>query len=457
MTIMTEEQRIDKAIEKKFNFFMKRFGINKMLRTIGALKQKGVSAYLLFAFTFGLVFTRKNLYETIAFGGESPSFGKNTPYRFLSAPSVNWEAFIPMLSAAVIPEVDKLTSETRKTVNILDDTPYWRNRSKKVELLSRCYDHSEKKYYKGFTMLNLGWSDGQTYMPVNFRILASGNDENLLEGARVKEDRRTLATRRRNEARESKPKLSLKMLEEAKGTPAQAKYVLFDSWFASPSFILSVKGLGYDSIARLKNHEKYLYLYNGELLSISKLFNASKKRRGRSRYLLSVTVDIRHNDFEDAVPAKIVYVRDRKNRKKWIAIISTDTTLTEEEIIEYYGKRWDIEPFHKVIKSTLRLTKEFQTRSFDSIVAHAAIVLARYIFLSLENREDKDHRSIGEMFFLICEELSDISFEFAFDLLMSLFHKCLIDNFKISNYDVEQIVNQFINALPFCIKKRLAS
>ncbi|MEA1974818.1 MAG: hypothetical protein U9N10_04565, partial [Bacillota bacterium] len=42
------------------------------------------------------------------------------------------------------------------------------------------------------------------------------------------------------------------------------------------------------------------------------------------------------------INAKIVFVRDRNNSKKWIAIISTDLELTEEEIIASYGKRWSI-------------------------------------------------------------------------------------------------------------------
>ena len=182
----------------------------------------------------------------------------------------------------------------------------------------------------------------------------------------------------------------------------------------------------------------------------------SKLLTADTRYLLSVIVNIRHEKFEETIPAKIVYVRDRSNRKKWIALISTDIDLTEEEIIEYYGKRWDIEPFHKVLKSTLLLEKEFQLRSFDAITAHSAIVLTRYIFLSLENRENKDKRSIGELFFFICDELSDITFQYALDLLMALFQQCLLDNFIINKDDVESMVSQFINHLPPCIKVRLA-
>jgi hypothetical protein len=316
-------------------------------------------------------------------------------------------------------------------------------------------DHSEHRYYKGFTLLNMGWTDGVTFIPVDFRLVASGSDQNLLEGSHVKEDNRTLATKRRTQARTDKPTLMLQMLAKAKGTKSQTKHVLFDSWFCAPKSILDIKELGYDVVARLKNHENHRYLYNGECLSIGRIFNRCKKRRGASRYLLSVDVLVRHKDIPETVPARIVYIRDRNNRKNWIAVISTDMTLSEDEIITLYAKRWDIEPFHKVIKSALRLTKEFQLRSFDSIVAHTAIVLTRYIFLSLENRENLDERSIGELFMAICDELDDISFQYAFGLIVELFEYCLSDCLFLSIDRINGLLDAFYNGLPLFIKARL--
>lgn len=64
-----------------------------------------------------------------------------------------------------------------------------------------------------------------------------------------------------------------------------------------------------------------------------------------------------------AIPAKIVCVRNRNKRKDWLAIVSTDVTLSEDEIIQLYGKRWDIEVFFKVCKSYLRLTNECHSLS----------------------------------------------------------------------------------------------
>jgi hypothetical protein len=373
----------------------------------------------------------------------------------LQRTNINWELFLFILSCKVIPEVDKLTSEFRKSVLIIDDSTYYRDRSKKVEFLSRCYDHVANKFYKGLTLLTLGWSDGQTFIPINFRLLGSGTDKNLLEGSHVKEDKRTLASKRRSDALKDKPSLVLSMLKSVKGSSAQAKYVLFDSWFSSPNSIISVKKLGYHVVSRLKNNNNFLYNYKGDNLPISKIYNSNRKRRGKSRYLLSIEVEVRHKDFSDVVPAKIVYVRDKSNAKKWIALISTDISLSENEIIALYGKRWDIEPFHKIIKSCLRLENEFQMRSYDAMTAHATIVMTRYIFLSLENRENKDLRSINEGFFTLCKELEDTSFSYVFELIISLFKQHCSEYFDLDKIIIDSFVELFISKLPDFLRNKL--
>jgi hypothetical protein len=455
MIIMPEANEFDKSVSTLCEGFMKRFRINQLLRESNATKEKGKPAYQIIAFLLGLVFTGMNMYTLIENCSERICFGKDAVYRLLQNARINWELFLLNLSCSVVAVVDKLTSDDRKSVLIVDDSPYYRNRSKKVEFLSRCFDHVTKKYYKGLTLLTLGWSDGQTFLPISFRLLGSGDDGNLLEGSHVKEDKRTLATRRRIDARTDKPTLVLSMLEAVKGTAAQAKYVLFDSWFSAPSAILSIKALGYHVVARLRNHENFRYEYKGENLSISKIYRASKKRRGRSRYLLSVTVNVRHEDFGYTIPAKIVYVRDRANRKKWIALISTDIALSEDEIVALYGKRWDIEPFHKVLKSCLRLEKEFQVRSYDAMTAHTTIVMTRYILLSLENRENKDWRSVNDGYFALCAELEDISFTFAFELIIALIRRCACDSLSLTDDLADSFVEQFIAWLPRIIKDKL--
>lgn len=455
MNIMQYKNEFDNSVLESFQRFIKRFNANSLLRKANAVKKYGIDAYSVFAILLGLVFTQNNLYTLYKSSKEKIPFEKDVVYRFLNKPEVNWNALLLNLSVSIIPEVDKLTSVDRKTAVIFDDTPYYRNRSKKVELLSRCYDHSENRYYKGFELLTMGWSDGQTFMPIDFRLVANSDKNKLIEQSHIKEDRRTLATKRRIEATAEKPKLLLNMLDSLKERSINAKYVLFDSWFSSPSLILSVNKREYSVVSRLKNNKNFHYKHQNEMLSIGDIYKKNKKRRGRSRYLLSVAVEVCHKDFDKSIPAKIVYVRSTNNRKQWIALISTDTGLSEEEIIALYGKRWDIEPFHKVIKSQLRLTKEFQLRSYDGLVAHTTIVMIRYLHLSLQSRENKDGRSISEAFHMCVEELKDISFTQAFQIIIEIFKQCIVDYAYLTKEQIDCLVEDLFAYLPAYLKERL--
>ena len=80
----------------------------------------------------------------------------------------------------------------------------------------------------------------------------------------------------------------------------------------------------------IKKSSRIFYEYEGEMLSIKKLFGICKKRRGRSKYLLSVNVMVGN---EQKIPAKIVCVRNKQNKKDWVAFICTNPDLSEEEII----------------------------------------------------------------------------------------------------------------------------
>jgi len=59
--------------------------------------------------------------------------------------------------------------------------------------------------------------------------------------------------------------------------------------------------------------------------------------------------------IKNGVPVKVVFIQNRNKKSEWLAILSTDCTLSEQEIIRIYGMRWDIEIFFKATKSLLRL------------------------------------------------------------------------------------------------------
>ena len=83
-------------------------------------------------------------------------------------------------------------------------------------------------------------------------------------------------------------------------------------------------------------------------------------------------------------------------------------TIDENEIIRIYGKRWDIEVFFKTCKSFLKPGTEYHGLSYDALTAHTAFVFLRYMFMSVEKRDDEDDRTIGELFSTLSQVLSTI-------------------------------------------------
>jgi len=450
---ITQATQNDKQISKSIKRFFIRFHISSALKASNTYKKKGTSVTEIFQYLFLLIFSNRSMYMNLITGRNTPDFAKDTVYRFMKMVQINWIRFTSILASRIIKDaVLPLDSEERVNVLIIDDSMFERNRSKKVELLAKVFDHAKHKYRFGFRMLTLGWSDGSTFLPVNSILLSSENKRNRINEAAVV-DKRTVGYKRRRLSMEKGTHAMLELLRVAKNTAIPAKYVLFDSWFSSPSTLHAVKTIGYDVIGMVKKTPKMFFRYNGEDMSLISIYNKNKKRRGRSRYLLSVIVDVVKDN--EIIPAKVVYVRNRNKRKEYLCLISTDVNLDEDEIIRIYGKRWDIEVFFKVCKSYLNLSKECNSLSYDAMTAHTAVVFTRYMMLSLENRESNDNRSLGELFLYFSDEMSDVTWIQAFQMMLQMFRTILADNCELSDEKIDELVDAFMNAIPALLKTQL--
>jgi hypothetical protein len=207
-----------------------------------------------------------------------------------------------------------------------------------------------------------------------------------------------------------------------------------------------------DVIAMIKKNSRIKYGYDGRQFNIKEIYSRNKKRRGRSRYLLSVDVTLGKTN---PIPAKIVCVRNKANRKDWLAFVCTDNTLSEEEIIRIYGKRWQIEVFFKTCKSTLNLIGECHSLSYDALTAHAAIVFARYMLLALEQRQSEDQRTLGELFFFLVDEMADITFDRSMSILIEAMLASLQEILRLTDEQLTAFVADFESRLPGYIRNAL--
>ncbi len=432
--------------------FFHTFGIGNLLRKCNAQKEKGVPVLDIFKYKLCNVFSGRSMYMQQKTGSFRESFSKNTFYRFLNSPKTNWLRFTTLLSKKVADKVEPLTDDERVNAFVVDDSLFEKTSCKKTELGSRVFDHTSMKYRKGYRLMTLGWTDGNTFLPVNSCLLASSKESNLI-GPVGRFDGRSLAAKRRKLAQTKGTEVMIELLKSALAAGHSAEYVLFDTWFSSPAQLIAVKNLGPDSIAMVKKSSRIYYEYEGELLSIKKIFGACKKRRGRSKYLLSVNVMI---GKDEKIPAKIVCVRNKKNKKDWIAFICTNPEISEEEIIRIYGKRWQIEVFFKTCKSYLNLISECHSLTYDALTAHVAIVFTRYLMIAMEQRRNEDSRTLGEIFFFFTDELRDITFGESFQIILTAMIDSVCAIFRPTETQLELFIEMFAGRLPEYIRNSLA-
>lgn len=146
------------------------------------------------------------------------------------------------------------------------------------------------------------------------------------------------------------------------------------------TLVKAIVDQGLDVIGMVKE-TKQRYNVNDKMVSLKQLYRLAVPVQSGKGVLRSI-----HTTMANGTPVKVVFIQNRNKKSEWLAILSTDCTLSEQEIVRIYGMRWDIEVFFKTTKSLLKLEKEFQSRSYDALIAHTTIVFTRFIVLSWQNR-----------------------------------------------------------------------
>ena len=411
--------------QNQFSNAIKELQIGKLMRKSNIAKSCGISAYEVFQFLLLLVFQGKNLFRFLNSKRKDLAVSKNTYYRFLNDFSFNWTKFLLLLSAKVTSAFSRLTRPERVKVFVLDDSVIKRNRSKAVELLARVYDHVEHKYQKGFTLLTLGWSDGYSFVPVGFNLLSSAKKSNRYQEISDKIDRRTNGYKARKESMLAKPDAAILLIQRALAAGIQADYVLMDTWFTTEPMLEKILGTGMDAIGMVKQL-KQRYNYRGKAYTLPELCRFV--RFGNNKNIFGSI----HVTTKTGIPVKIVVVRNHNKKSECLYLLSTDCSLSDAEIVRIYGNRWSIECFFKASKSFLKLGTEFQSRTYDAMVSHTAIVFTRYTILEWIRRNKNDEKTYGELFFLFCEDIQDMDLTTALQSLMALF----VEHIKTLSADI---------------------
>ena len=431
-------------IQCEFGEAIRELQISKLLTKSNIKGKSGKSFYEVFQFLLLLVFQNCNLYHFLNSKKKDTAFSKNTYYRFLNNVSFNWVKFISLLAAKVTAYLDKLTKAKRVMCLVLDDSVITRERSKKVELLSYVFNHVIGKTVKGFNLLTLGWTDGYSFIPVGFNMMASAKESKRIVQANQSIDKRSNGGKARKNAVLQKPEAAMQLIHNALNVGIKASYVLMDTWFTNEPLIANILTEGLDVIGMLKDN-KQCYIYKNKKYNLKQLgklvsFNQT----------CNILFSIRVRTGKKNIPVKLVFVRNRNNYNEYIVLLSTDCTLSNEEIVRIYGNRWSIEVFFRASKSLLDLGSEFQGLSYDMTVSSTAIVFTRYILLEWLRRKKNDEKTICELFYVCCDDIQDMEFTTALKQLLELLANGLKNKIiTITSEFKSQLINWFVSQPAF--------
>ena len=103
----------------------------------------------------------------------------------------------------------------------------------------------------------------------------------------------------------------------------------------------------------------------------------------------------------------------------------------------------------------LNLIGECHSLSYDALTAHVAIVFTRYMLLAMEQRQNEDQRTLGELFFFLVDEMADITFSRSLCILMDALMASLQEILKLSEEQLAAFTADYEARLPEYLRNAL--
>lgn len=223
---------------------------------------------------------------------------------------------------------------------VIDDSVLDKPYALKMDLVKWQYSGKHHDVVKGIGLINLLWTGGTQYIPVDYRIYAPEND------GKTKNDH----------ARD--------MLSMAKKRQFRPQYVLMDSWYTTVGNLKAIDAYGWKWMGTLKQN-RLVSQTKGSYLSVADLDWATKSAH---------TVWLKGYGFVLVVKQSVLH-----GRVDYIA--TNDVSLTAETLQHHWSHRWTIETFHRGIKQTTGIER---CQSRKQRIQRNHILAAFLAFLRLE-------------------------------------------------------------------------
>ena len=325
------------------------------------------------------------------------SFKKDVYYRLLKNSSYNWRKLLSFTTLKILALLHKVQDSKAIKVFIIDDTVEGKTGKRIEGSRDSIWSNKEKRTIRGINVVSLNYSDGFSNFMLDFAINMGNYAKVKLEDFTKELDFRTTAYKRRLEIMDGKSKIAIDMVKRAIKSGIYADYLLVDSWYSKPVFLKEMNELGLKVISRIANNNK-IWNFLGKEKSLNAIYEKHKKfkkekagKYGKKIKFKYFSVIVEH---KNAGKIKIVFIKTPENL---IPIASTDLEINDEEIIDIYKRRWDIEQGYKELREYFGFGKE-ENRIYEALIARITLSFFTYNIVSYINRISNEPKTIGGLF-----------------------------------------------------------
>ncbi len=272
---------------------------------------------------------------------------------------------------SVKPLVREVQSEAG--VLIIDDSIEEKPYTDENDIVCWHYDHSKDRMLKGINFLTALYSSQGVNIPVGFHLVAKTEKYTAPKTQKAK---------RRSPV--SKHAVCQEVIKQAVTNLIPFRFVLFDVWFASAETMVFIKEKQKrDFICPLKTNRKVA-------------LSQADKQRGR--YVRVDTLELEAHASQiiylEGVSFPLVLVKQVFTNEDGSVglryLVSSDTTLSFENLTTTYHERWQVECYHKSLKQHVSLAKS-PTQTVTTQTNHFFAALCGFIKLERLKMRTKLH------------------------------------------------------------------
>jgi hypothetical protein len=224
-------------------------------------------------------------------------------------------------------------------VLIFDDTIQEKAWTDESELMCWHFDHCSGRNVRGINLLNALYHCNGTSIPVAFELVKKTTQYSDLTTRQVK---------RKSEV--TKNEMMRQMIDTCILNTLKFHFVLMDSWFSSEENFDFITGKGKHFIAALKDNR---------LVALSEEDRKKKRfiRVDELNFSEQTTVQGWLKGYAKAVLLVRQIFTNKDGSTGILHLVCSDVTCDYDAITTTYKKRWNVEVFHKSLKSNANLAK----------------------------------------------------------------------------------------------------